>query len=350
MLPEWIQRVGSSVPRGFSRFFILDLLKKKQYTGKELIDFAVKQSDGKWKPSPGLIYPLLGRLLDEKLIQETTGGKYKLTKKCSTTTDDLETINNIVKNQLDVIFRIGNVGRFVALDMIERVYTLGSVLSENASQMSKEEIEKYKKFLKSEMQAITMTNGLAIHAVKDDGSPASRESMMTYAFIINQNPAVRLYQDTLDPEYIEDVKAFYEKVISHHKREYGYIWGIDAYTLEDTPLGVKLNQRATGIIGNKINLTFVPSDNVKIVWTKIGNFELTEPFIVHFNEPGRFNAIKFDYGEKSIFFETIENEGTVTFSGAIKSVLVDGQNYFNFNEKTLNTLEGKHNYKVTLID
>ena len=197
---------------------------------------------------------------------------------------------------------------------------------------------------------ITMTNGLAIHAVKDDGSPTSRESMMTYAFIINQNPAVRLYQDTMEPEYIESMKNFYENVILHHKREYGYIWGIDAYTLEDTPLGVNLNQRATGIIGNKINLSFVPSDNVKIVWTKIGNFEITEPFAVHFNEPGRFNAISFDYNEKSIFFETIENEGTVTFSGAIKSVLVDGKNFSNFNEKTLNTLEGKHSYKVTLMD
>jgi len=197
---------------------------------------------------------------------------------------------------------------------------------------------------------ITMTNGLAIHAVKDDGSPASRESMMSYAFIINQNPAVRLYQDTMNPEYIEDVKTFYEKVIFHHKREYGYIWGIDAYTLEDTPLGTLLNQHAVGMIGNKINLTFVPSDNVKIVWTKIGNFEITEPFIVHFNEPGRFNAIEFDYNEKSIFFETIENEGTVTFSGVIHSVLVDGKNFSNFNEKTLNTLEGKHSYKVTLID
>ncbi|SVE32633.1 uncharacterized protein METZ01_LOCUS485487, partial [marine metagenome] len=73
-------------------------------------------------------------------------------------------------------------------------------------------------------------------------------------------------------------------------------------------------------------------------------------FIVHFNEPGRFNAIKFDYEEKSIFFETIENEGTITFSGAINSVLADGQNYSNFNKNTLNTLEGRHNYKVTLID
>jgi len=197
---------------------------------------------------------------------------------------------------------------------------------------------------------ITMTNGLAIHAVKDDGSPASRESMMTYAFIINQNPAVRLYQDTMQPEYIQDMKDFYEKVISHHKREYGYIWGIDAYTLGDTPLGENLNQRAPGMIGNKINLTFIPSDNVKIVWTKIGNFEITQPFVVHFNEPGRFNSIDFDYNDKSIFFETIENHGTVTFSGVIKNVLVDDQNYSNFNGNTLNTLEGKHSYKVTLVD
>jgi hypothetical protein len=196
----------------------------------------------------------------------------------------------------------------------------------------------------------SVVNGLVTHSVKDDGSRESVESMMTYAFIINQNPAVRLYQDTMNPEYIQDMKNFYEKVISHHKREYGYIWGIDAYTLEDTSLGVKLNQRATGIIGNKINLTFIPSDGVKIVWTKIGNFEITEPFIVYFNEPGRFNAISFDYNDKSIFFETIENQGTITFSGVIKNVLVDDQNYSNFNGKILNTLGGKHSYKVTLVD
>jgi len=196
----------------------------------------------------------------------------------------------------------------------------------------------------------SVINGLVTHGVKDDGSRESIESMMNYAFIINQNPAVRLYQDTMNPEYIQDMKNFYEKVIFHHKREYGYIYGINAYTLEDTPLGVNLNQYATGMIGNKINLTFIPSNNVKIVWTKIGNFEITEPFIVYFNEPGRFNTIIFDYNEKSIFFETIENEGTVTFSGAIKSVLVDDQSYSNFNGKILNTLGGKHSYKVTLVD
>ena len=152
MLPEWMQRVGSSVPRGFSRFFVLEMLKKKQYTGKELIDFAVKQSEGKWKPSPGLIYPLLGRLLDEGLIEESTGGKYKITKKGKATTDDLETINNIVKNQLDVLFRIGNVGKFVAADIQERISTLASLLSSNLAHMTKEETDKYKQFLQSELK------------------------------------------------------------------------------------------------------------------------------------------------------------------------------------------------------
>jgi hypothetical protein len=229
-------------------------------------------------------------------------------------------------------------------DALFLVYDLNPTRFQNAYDLAKLDYDF------SFQDKITMTNGLVIHAVKDDGSSASVESMITYAFIINQNPAVRLYQDTMNPQYIEDMKTFYEKVISYHKREYGYIWGIDAYTLKDTPLGTNLNQRAAGIIGNKINLSFIPSENVNIVWTKIGNFEITEPFIVHFNEPGRFNSIDFDYNDKSIFFETIENEGTVTFSGVIKNVLVDDQNYSNFNGKILNTLEGKHSYKVTLVD
>ena len=82
MQSEWFQRVGSSVPRGFSRHFILETLKKKPHTGKEIIDFAIKQTEGKWKPSPGLIYPLLGRLLDEKLIQETRSEERRVGKEC----------------------------------------------------------------------------------------------------------------------------------------------------------------------------------------------------------------------------------------------------------------------------
>ncbi len=152
MISQWLQRVGSSIPRGFSRYYILELLKKNPHTGKEIIDNATKESEGNWKPSPGLIYPLLGRLLDEGLIEETKDGKYQITKKGRSTAEDVEKINDVVKKQLEVLFRLGNIGKFVAMDIIEKVTTMGSLLSANASNMTKEETEKYKKFLKSELQ------------------------------------------------------------------------------------------------------------------------------------------------------------------------------------------------------
>ena len=154
MISEWFQRVGSSVPRGFSRYFILELLKEKTRTGKEIIDYAVEQSNGIWKPSPGLIYPLLGRLLDEGLIEESKDGKYQLTKKGSDTAQDVDKINDIVKKQLDVLFRLGNVGRFVAMDLLEKIFSMGSVLSANISHMTEEETKKYKTFLEDELGKI----------------------------------------------------------------------------------------------------------------------------------------------------------------------------------------------------
>ena len=154
MISDWLQRVGSSVPRGFSRYFILDVLKKKPNTGKGIINAAIEQSGGKWKPSPGLIYPLLGRLLDDGLIDETKDGKYQITKKGRAISEDLETVNKIVKNQLDVVFRIGSVGKFVAMDLLERMFTIGSSLSSNILYMTKEETTKYKKFLESELHKV----------------------------------------------------------------------------------------------------------------------------------------------------------------------------------------------------
>ena len=154
MFREWTQRVGSAVPRGFSRYYILQQLNEQPHTGKEIIDNAVKESDGKWKPSPGLIYPLLGRLLDEKLIEETKDGKYKVSKTGKATLADIDEFNNVVKKQLDVIFRVGNLGRFVAMDVLERVTILGNLLSSNVEKMTNQETTKYKKFLESELKKV----------------------------------------------------------------------------------------------------------------------------------------------------------------------------------------------------
>ena len=154
MISEWFQRVGSSIPRGFSRYFILELLKEKPYTGKEIINYAVEQSNGIWKPSPGLIYPLLGRLLDEGLVTEPEDGRYQLTKQGEETAQDVDKVNDIVKKQLDVLFRLGNVGRFVVMDMLEKISAMGSVLSSNFANMTEEETRKYTEFLELELKKI----------------------------------------------------------------------------------------------------------------------------------------------------------------------------------------------------
>jgi DNA-binding PadR family transcriptional regulator len=154
MLSDWFSRVGSAIPRGFSRPYILGLLKEQPMTGKEIIDKAILQSDGKWRPSPGLIYPLLGRLLEENLIAEIDNGKYKITGKGLDIAADIESVHNILQKQLDVMLRVGNIGRFMAMDLIDRISTIGSTLSSNLDRMTEQERSKYRQFLMTELNKL----------------------------------------------------------------------------------------------------------------------------------------------------------------------------------------------------
>ena len=154
MIDSWLNKVGSAIPRGFSRYFLLEALKEKSLTGKQIIDLASEKTGGRWSPSPGLIYPLIGRLLDEGLIEEVSDGKYRISKKGKLTLSELDSFNDYVKKQLDVVFRLANIGEFLASDMIERVTTLGNLLSSNVGKMTSQETEKYKNFLKSELEKL----------------------------------------------------------------------------------------------------------------------------------------------------------------------------------------------------
>jgi DNA-binding PadR family transcriptional regulator len=154
MISEWLSRVGSAIPRGFSRQYILSLLKDQPMTGKEIIDKATEQSDGRWKPSPGLIYPLLRRLLDEGLVTVDKDGRYAITKKGLEITSDMESFGSIIQKQIDVMMRVGNVGKFMAMDLIDRVTTIGSALSSNLNAMTQEERNKYREFLQSELKKL----------------------------------------------------------------------------------------------------------------------------------------------------------------------------------------------------
>ncbi|MGA9154589.1 MAG: PadR family transcriptional regulator, partial [Candidatus Nitrosopolaris sp.] len=81
MMSNWLDRVGSVIPRGFSRHYVLTSIKEVPMSGKEIIDKAIDESGGIWKPSPGLIYPMLGRLIEEGLIDQMDDGRYKITTK-----------------------------------------------------------------------------------------------------------------------------------------------------------------------------------------------------------------------------------------------------------------------------
>ncbi len=123
-------------------------------SGKEIIDKAVLQSSGIWKPSPGLIYPMLGRLLDEGLIDQMDDGRYKITIKGIEMIKDIESVQNAFQKQFEVLLRLGSVGRFMALDLLDRISKIGTVLSSNADKMTERERSRYKQFLNSELRKV----------------------------------------------------------------------------------------------------------------------------------------------------------------------------------------------------
>ena len=154
MFEEWAQRVGSAVPRGFSRYYILQQLRKAPHTGKEIIDSANEASAGEWKPSPGLIYPLLGRLLDEGLIEESKDGKYQITKDGEHILVDMQVWKSNMQSQMDTVDKLVAMGKFMGMDVLERITILGNLLSTNVNRMTNHEVDKYKKFLETELNKI----------------------------------------------------------------------------------------------------------------------------------------------------------------------------------------------------
>jgi hypothetical protein len=52
------------------------------------------------------------------------------------------------------MLRVGNVGRFVAMDLIDRITTIGAALSSNLDSMTLEERNRYKDFLQNELKKL----------------------------------------------------------------------------------------------------------------------------------------------------------------------------------------------------
>jgi len=71
------------VPRGLLRFIVLKFLAEKPLSGVEIVEKIKQETKGKWKPSPGSIYPLLLGLQQKGFTVESSknefGKQYTLT-------------------------------------------------------------------------------------------------------------------------------------------------------------------------------------------------------------------------------------------------------------------------------
>jgi DNA-binding PadR family transcriptional regulator len=63
-------RHTAMVPKGFIRYQVLESLGGKPMSGSEIINEIESRTNGRWKPSPGSIYPLLAWLQDNGHIRE----------------------------------------------------------------------------------------------------------------------------------------------------------------------------------------------------------------------------------------------------------------------------------------
>jgi DNA-binding PadR family transcriptional regulator len=65
-------KLTEGVPRGLLRFLVLRFLAEGPVSGAEIVGKITRETGGKWKPSPGSIYPLLAGLQEKGFTQETS--------------------------------------------------------------------------------------------------------------------------------------------------------------------------------------------------------------------------------------------------------------------------------------
>ncbi|MHA1961492.1 MAG: PadR family transcriptional regulator [Candidatus Thorarchaeota archaeon] len=62
-------KMPHSIPRGLLRLIVMTLLKTQNMSGSEIMDTLAERHGGKWRPSPGSIYPILDSLSEKGLIE-----------------------------------------------------------------------------------------------------------------------------------------------------------------------------------------------------------------------------------------------------------------------------------------
>jgi len=152
----------SKVPRGFTRYYVLFLLTEQNLTGKSIINEISKRSDNSWIPSPGLIYPLLGRLVRDGFLEEPDGGEYSITGRGRKELEKYDDVQLKIDSQYSLVNKLGlgmfKVGKFLSNRALDSIRTASRLSHESISQRSTDVQERfnatYREFLLKELERL----------------------------------------------------------------------------------------------------------------------------------------------------------------------------------------------------
>src|SRR5918994_1331312 len=106
-----VSKVGISIPRGFSGYYVLELLRwNPMLTAKQITDKTIEDREGLWRPSPRLVYFMVSKMLAKGLVKEMDNARYSATKKGIDILADIESARNILQGQIDILPRMSKVG------------------------------------------------------------------------------------------------------------------------------------------------------------------------------------------------------------------------------------------------
>lgn len=146
---------SSVIPRGLSKYYVLSLLRERPMTGKEIMEEAATRTQGSWKPSPGLVYPLLGKLLSTGLIEEVEEGRgYRITKSGEEALSQYQLGRSEFDNLYSSFARLGLFGQIVARDAVDKTIAIIKSFRQDFAKLGKAQKSKYRKFLESELDRL----------------------------------------------------------------------------------------------------------------------------------------------------------------------------------------------------
>jgi len=155
---HWMRHTAM-VPKGFIRYHVLESLSEKPMSGSEIMNEIEKRTDGRWKPSPGSIYPLLSWLQDNNYVKELPAEesgmkRYTLTDKGRALLEEQREIRTKLRKEakfmpppfLGLWFRIPAEKAVEMVESMRRLMTdffeLGSALEEKFSERAIEDVRK----------------------------------------------------------------------------------------------------------------------------------------------------------------------------------------------------------------